>query len=273
MVLFAACSGTPEPSRFGSLGEFVLTDQAERAYGSQDLQGHTWVAKDNWGYRTYANKDELTDAYVKLIEQLPILIGQGLSAAVYTQTTDVEIECNGWLTYDREIWKIDPARVAAATAKLYEPPPHLRVVVSNASHGAAAMWRFTTSAPSGEWSTVKFDDSSWTEGASGFGTKGTPGAVIGTEWGTSDIWLRRSFELASADLKDLRLSIHHGEDAEVFVNGELALKSDGCTTSYTLEKLSAAALKSLHAGTNSLAIHCKRTGDGQYIDAGFVAIE
>ena len=38
----------------------------------------------------------------------------GLSAAVYTQTTDVETECNGLMTYDREILKVDPERIRAA---------------------------------------------------------------------------------------------------------------------------------------------------------------
>ena len=66
------------------------------------IPGHTWQEEKNWGYRSYQNSDELTDAYLRLIDKLHPLTGApGLSAAVYTQTTDVEIEVNGLMTYDR----------------------------------------------------------------------------------------------------------------------------------------------------------------------------
>src|SRR5258705_5985743 len=59
-------------------------------------------------YRSYTNSEALTTAYIDLTKKLFPLIGEkGLSAAVYTQTTDVEIEVNGLMTYDREIVKID----------------------------------------------------------------------------------------------------------------------------------------------------------------------
>ena len=49
-------------------------------------------------------------------------IENGLSGAVYTQTTDVEVEINGFLTYDREIEKMDFERVAALHRELYRIP-------------------------------------------------------------------------------------------------------------------------------------------------------
>jgi hypothetical protein len=48
---------------------------------------------------------------------------QGLAAAVYTQTTDVEIEVNGLMTYDRALVKMDADAIAAAAQRLYTPPP------------------------------------------------------------------------------------------------------------------------------------------------------
>lgn len=85
------------------------------------LAGHTWQSEDNWGYRSFQNRDELTEAYLHLIEQLKPLIAQrGLSAAVYTQTTDVEVEVNGLMTYDREIIKMDQKRVRQANTALYD---------------------------------------------------------------------------------------------------------------------------------------------------------
>jgi hypothetical protein len=86
------------------------------------VAGHSWVTQNNWGYRTYGSRAELEENYAKLTEQLPALIAKGLAAAVYTQTTDVEIEVNGLLTYDRQLIKIDPERLSALHAPLYGPP-------------------------------------------------------------------------------------------------------------------------------------------------------
>ena len=72
---------------------------------------HLWEPERNWGYVQFNSSKEVTDEYVKYAEELKQLIRQGFSAAVYTQTTDVEIEVNGLLTYDREIVKVDEERV------------------------------------------------------------------------------------------------------------------------------------------------------------------
>ncbi len=72
---------------------------------------HLWEPNRNWGYVQFNSSKEVTDEYVKYAEQLKQLIRQGFSAAVYTQTTDVEIEVNGLMTYDRELVKVDEERV------------------------------------------------------------------------------------------------------------------------------------------------------------------
>ncbi len=87
------------------------------------VKGHTWQAEKNWGYRSFTNAEALTTAYVGLVEQLPALIrSNGLSAAIYTQTTDVEIEINGLMTYDRAVVKMDEAAIAEANRKAYAAP-------------------------------------------------------------------------------------------------------------------------------------------------------
>lgn len=75
------------------------------------IKDHLWAPDRNWGYVQFNSEKEVTDEYVKYAEQLKQLILQGFSAAVYTQTTDVEMEVNGLMTYDREIVKVDEARV------------------------------------------------------------------------------------------------------------------------------------------------------------------
>ena len=72
---------------------------------------HLWEPNRNWGYVQFNSEKEVTDEYMKYAEQLKQLISAGLSAAVYTQTTDVEVEVNGLMTYDRKMVKVDEARV------------------------------------------------------------------------------------------------------------------------------------------------------------------
>ena len=79
------------------------------------VSGHTWQEEKNWGYRTYQNQQDLTAAYLELLKKLrPMKVNQGLSAAVYTQTTDVEIEVNGLMTYDRALIKMDEKAITEA---------------------------------------------------------------------------------------------------------------------------------------------------------------
>ncbi len=81
---------------------------------------HLWQQDKNWGYRNYDDRTVLLDNYRKLLEKIPLLIEKGLAAAIYTQTTDVEGEVNGLMTYDREIIKMDPAEVKKANSVLFD---------------------------------------------------------------------------------------------------------------------------------------------------------
>ena len=84
------------------------------------VAGHTWQEEKNWGYRSCKNSQELTAAYGELIDKLRPLVARGLSAAVYTQTTDVESEVNGLMTYDRGMIKMDADRLKTSHKRLYQ---------------------------------------------------------------------------------------------------------------------------------------------------------
>lgn len=73
------------------------------------LEGHLWQPDRNWGYVQFKNSDEVTERYVENMRALKPFIQRGFAAAVYTQTTDVEIEVNGLMTYDRKVIKIKEA--------------------------------------------------------------------------------------------------------------------------------------------------------------------
>ncbi len=107
----------PKASVFGKKQAIVLGE-----YGGLGLpiEEHTWQDKNNWGYRTFKDADTLFTTYASYIDQLVPYIQKGLSAAVYTQTTDVEVETNGLMTYDRKVMKIPEPKLKAIHQKLYE---------------------------------------------------------------------------------------------------------------------------------------------------------
>ena len=235
------------------------------------IPDHTWQTQANWSYRGYKTKEDYTEAYVSLLERLHPLFGTpGLSAAVYTQTTDVEIEVNGVITYDRARVKGDITRIRDANRALFTRPPALSTLVP-VSRETAASWKFSNTKPADTWMTAGFDDAAWRSGPGGFGTPNTPGATIGTVWNTSDIWMRRTFELP-ADTKTVnpKLFLHHDEDAEVYLNGVLAAKVSGFATDYELQAISDEARATLKPGANTLAVHCRQTTGGQFVDVGIV---
>ncbi len=237
------------------------------------VKGHTWQGQKNWGYVSYETSEALTDAYVDLLTQMRPLIGQGLSAAVYTQTSDVEIEVNGLLTYDRKIVKMDLESIAAAARKLYLPPPKVTILVST-SQSSPQSWSYTTEKPAEDWQEVSFDDSHWKSGPGGFGTASTPGAVVGTTWDSNDIWLRRTVTIDQLPKAgDLGLSIHHDEDAEVYINGQGVKRLTGYVGRYQLVTLTPKALKAFKPGKNTVAVHCHQTRGGQFIDVGLIVIQ
>jgi hypothetical protein len=106
----------PQPDIFGNKQALVLGE-----FGGLGLpmEGHTWQTDKNWGYQSFKNNDELFKRYVKLIDRLEGLVKHGLSAAVYTQTTDVEGEVNGFMTYDRKVMKMPLPELNATNTKLY----------------------------------------------------------------------------------------------------------------------------------------------------------
>ena len=107
----------------------------------------------------------------------------------------------------------------------------------------------------------------------GFGTKGTPGAVVRTEWNTPGIWLRREFTLPEGKWSDLQFRMHHDEDAEVYLDGILATQVSGYVTDYEAVRIKTKAREILKPGKHLLAVHCKQTGGGQYIDVGVVDVQ
>jgi hypothetical protein len=234
------------------------------------LEGHTWVPQDNWGYRTFTDTVALGTAYLDLLAQLRFLQSEGLAAAVYTQTTDVEIEVNGMMTYDRAVVKLPPAAREAA-ARLYGPGPALRALVPT-SRGEGVAWRYATAEPAAGWTEPGFDDGAWREGVGGFGSTRDSGTRVRTPWTTSDLWLRRSFVIPDRALVDPHLVVRYDEDADLWIDGRHVAALPGYNRAYSVLPLDADARRLLSPGAHTLAVHVKNARGGQFIDVGIMEV-
>ena len=254
----------PEPNRAAVLGEFGGL--------GYPIAGHTWQSEKNWGYRNYTNVESLEFAYATVLSKVfPLIHSHGLSAAVYTQTTDVEVEVNGLLTYDRALVKMGLERTAAINLGRVRPPPKTVEVVPT-SRRERQQWRYTTDQPGDGWFGPEFNDSNWKSSPGGFGSEGTRGAVIGTVWATKDIWLRREFKVSDANDAEWQLLMHHDEDVEVFINGVIAATASGFETDYQAIPMNLSAATSIKPGRNVIAVHCRNSTGGQFIDVGLVQV-
>ena len=189
------------------------------------------VTNHIWGvgfeYTTMADSNALATKFEDMSLQLSGLVAnQGLSAAVYPQITDVESELNGFLTYDRRVRKPDADRIRASIAQAGSAITVPALVPS--SQTVRQTWKYTTTAPASNWFTSGFSDTAWSSGLGGFGGSRTT-------WNSADIWLRRTFNpgiLTPSQLPNLRFSVFHDDDTEIYINSVLAATIGGYTAAH-----------------------------------------
>jgi len=176
------------------------------------------------------------------------------------------------LLYDEEIWKKWASR-DTTKAKDYAPlpeEPKVTVVVP-AADVEPAEWQYTFNQPTPGWQETGFVDEEWQKGRSGFGTPEVMNSIVSVRWQTPDIWLRRKFDMPKVDSRPF-LYLHHDEDVQVYINGVLAVERTGFELDYVVAHIRDEAVAALKSTGNVLAIHCRQSRGGQYIDAGIVTI-
>jgi hypothetical protein len=265
----------PDPGNPSSATQAVV--DGEFGGVALNIPNHTWAAGGGEGSAT--NADDLASQFERFCGELS-LYGQqnGLSAAVYTQTTDVETELNGLLTYDRAMRKPDIRRIQAAIIAASLPTILSTVVPTSQTNGLA--WQYTTSYTTStiptNWYATNFNASAWNSGVAGFGAGNPPNTagLVRTAWNTSDIWLRRTFNpgvLTAQQRTNLVFFVYHDEDVEIYINGVPAGSASGYTTSYVLLSMTPAGQSAILSNTtNLIAVHVHQTTGGQYIDVGIV---
>jgi len=239
------------------------------------VEGHEWRPGRGHGHGGMGGNPDLTNPYLQRIRLLPPMIRLGLSAACYTQIADQEIEVNGVMTYDRAVLKFDAEIVTAQTRRLYGKPPQVKTVLPT-SQVIPQIWSYTTKEPGEDWFGPAFDDSAWKKGPAGFGhfNPTHPTLIVSprTQWTSSDIWIRRSFELDNTNFTSPHFLIHHDERAEVYINGQRVLNLPYASNFYTWISIDEQMSRALKAGTNTIAVHCHNEYHPQYIDIGIVEV-
>lgn len=242
-------------------------------YGGVSLavEDHMW-STDGFSYVHAKNSEELADYFVQYANGVMGLQASQLAGAVYTQLTDVEIELNGLMTYDR-VMKTDESQ----TARIREAVER-NIRNANAEYIVSArtsdenVWKYTTVEQTG-WQNPEFDDSTWKNGVAGFGKGNVPNSNIRTNWSTTTIYLRRQINfgnLTAGQIAGLGLLVFHDEDFELYINGILAAFGTGFLTDYAQYPISQEALASIRLdGDNLVAVKCTQSSGGQYIDVAF----
>ena len=253
-----------EPDRICVLGEFGGI--------GFPLAGHLWKNQALKLYTGAASSEDLLARYTAMYEHLFALKPNGLAASVYTQTSDVEGEVNGLLTYDRAVTKMPAEKLAALNRLVTTEGLKLRDILPTATPNHQATWSYTTEKPAADWTAPAFSTAGWQSGPAGFGAglgeNEKKGASVSTEWNTPDLWLRRTFSCDGAPLVKPRFKVFYDEDVEIYVNGKLLAQQPGYVTSYVyLTPVEPLVLKK---GENVIAVHVHNTVGGQFIDVGIV---
>ncbi|MEZ5395532.1 MAG: glycoside hydrolase family 2 TIM barrel-domain containing protein [Bryobacterales bacterium] len=240
------------------------------------VDDHLWWNKRNWGYRTYHSRDELATQYEKVVGEVVGPISRGLAAAIYTQTTDVEGEVNGLMTYDRDMVKFDAAKLRAIHDKLYAKPRPSRVLLP-AGHDKPQPWRYTFKSPGKGWEQARFNDRRWSDGEAPFREKPDAEFVNGTEWEGPSIWMRRTFTIDQMP-KSLWLEIQHTvTDGEVYINGQKVDTLDRFSRREYRHTDISEHLGALKQGENVIAVHAavgaNPRDDPKNVDVGLYTVE
>lgn len=143
-------------------------------------------------------------------------------------------------------------------------PEMVEMVIPSAEEKKVT-WRYTENKPNDNWYADDFDDSSWSNGQSLFGSEKALNAK--TMWSKSDIWIRREVNL-NEQIKAPVLKVTHDDNYSVYVNGQLLIAEDGVSKPYKYIRLDLELGKLFKKGKNLIAVHCHDTGGDRYIDVG-----
>lgn len=251
-------------------------------YGGITLHvpGHIWPG-GNFQYTVVESPEDFTTYFRGLGDEIKDLYTMGLNAAVYTQLSDVEIEKNGFYTYDRRILKPADAygKLRQSILDCINLPntSHISKTILSTAQDHQYKWRYITEDAPRQWYSKTFDDSQWKEGLGALGHgMNEYKELVHTDWNTNQVYMRRWFylgDITQENINKLRFRLFHDDDVDLYINGVWAGSHAGCVFSYWLMDINKEALATLKPNSwNLIALAGKQGGGQQIMDVGLVAI-
>lgn len=251
-------------------------------YGGITLKvpGHIWPGGD-FQYTTVEAPEDFTAYFGNLCKEIQNYYLDGLNAAVYTQISDVEIEKNGLMTYDRKVLKpsspySELKDCIVECINLPQTDLKVKTILSTAKDHKYT-WRYTFDNVPRHWFEKGFNDSEWKSGLAAFGSMNAPNdKLIGTKWNTNSIHMRRWFylgDLSQEVIDNLKFKVFHDDDIVIYLNGVPAANKGGYGMSYTNVDISQDALATLKPNSwNLLAVEGRQGSGEQIMDVGLSVI-
>lgn len=237
---------TGGPDRVAILGEFGGL--------GWPVEDHLWWNKRNWGYRTYYSRQELNDRYDEVVSAVLGPYSRGTAAAIYTQTTDVEGEVNGLMTYDRALVKLDADRLKRVHAPFFRDPPSVGIIMPT-SITEPQQWSYSFENPGEGWAMPETSTEDWTTGAAPFRSSPDLDFPNGAEWTGDSIWIRREFDLREIPSTLWLEAWHSVSEGEIYINGRRAAELVGATRREYRHQDLTAQVGLLKKGKNTIAVH------------------
>lgn len=205
-------------------------------------KNHIWDPnKRNWGYKTYTKKQVLIDEYTELMHNMKVMIPRGLSAAIYTQTTDVEGEVNGLLTYDREVIKIPVDLLQKLHRPLYEITGEKVSYINQKGEEDRAVLHTATKVSGSNWASNISDQFNQSK-------EPVPVKKGGNIFAYQDVDISKM-------PTSLGMKLYGSGDAKVYINGNLVWKEDKLRIKRHYDDINLSdGIKYLKQGKNRIAV-------------------
>lgn len=206
------------------------------------IKNHIWNPnKRNWGYKTYTEDAILIREYTELMHNMHLMIPRGLAAAIYTQTTDVEGEVNGLMTYDRKVIKIPVKLLKQLHEPLYTKPAGKITYINQKSESNRPTFSYNAAATN-NWMTLT--------GSTAFYKTKIP---VKVEKG-QNMYAYQDINLTNIP-KGLGIKLYASGDARIYINGNMVWKEDQVRIKRHYDDINLSdGIKFLKTGTNRIAV-------------------
>ncbi len=206
---------------------------------------HIWdPTKRNWGYKTYTESEKLISEYKEMMYNMQLMVPRGLAAAIYTQTTDVEGEVNGLLTYDRSVMKIPEQLLRELHAPLYKESDLKVSFINKENETAPNKFKVYNGVAAKDWlqqnTPANFTDNS------------TPTLLKKGE----SIYAYQDFNVQNMP-KGFGVRLFGFGDAKIYLNGKLIWEEDKIRTKRHYDEINISdKISLLKEGNNRIAVEC-----------------